>query len=202
MKGNVMNITDFISLLDERQLLSNASSFWSFDNNTKDSLSILNGIPINSPTYKSPGINGYGSALLINRTNQQFVNVSTYRNLSYRSFTVEMWFNSDQLTMDDYGLFGQCDSPSLDHSLHYVIRNFNLHLGFYNDDLSSLTLIEINSWYHVAFVYDYPTSNQIIYLNGKIDCYQRSLGPYEGTSGSIVIGKVEQSPGSPHYFSG
>ena len=47
------------------------------------------------------------------------------------------------------------------------------------------TTIQSNVWYHVAFVYDYPTSSA-----------------YQGTSGDIVIGKTEQVPGTPNYFSG
>ena len=63
------------------------------------------------------------------------------------------------------------------------------------------TTIQSNVWYHVAFVYDYPTSTQRIFLNGRLDG-SRTSSAYQGTSGDIVIGKTEQVPGTPNYFSG
>ncbi|CAF0949776.1 unnamed protein product [Adineta steineri] len=36
------------------------SSFWQFDNNTLDSISNLNGVAVNSPTYVTPGMTGNG----------------------------------------------------------------------------------------------------------------------------------------------
>jgi len=182
--------------------VSDSTSFWSFDNNTLDSLLNFNGEAVNNATYKTPGINGYGSALSVDQNKEQFVNVSTYRNLSYISFTVEMWFYCIDLTDADHGLFGQCDNATTDRSLHYLIRSYKLYLGFYADDLNGSTIILNNTWYHVAFVYDNSSSTQIIYLNGKLDSKRTSLGPYQGLSGEIVIGKTEQHPGIPHYFNG
>lgn len=100
-----------------------------------------------------------------------------------------MWFYCTYLTNGDNGLFGQYHSQNLAQSLHYQIRNYHLHLGFYADDLEGSTMIQINTWYHVAFVYDYSSSTQQIYLNGIQDG-NRSSSPYQCTSGSIVIGKT------------
>ncbi len=166
-----------------------------------DSLSIFNGVSVNYTTYKTPGINGYGSALSVNRTTGQYVNVPTYRNLSYTSFTIELWFYWTALSNADYGFFGQYYAPATDQSLHLMIRNYVLYLGFFNDDLSGATSLKTNTWYHAAFVYDYSNSTQRIYLNGEIDG-TRASGPYKGISGSIVIGKSEQILGTPNYFSG
>lgn len=46
---------------------------------------------MNSPTFVSPGYTGYGSALSLNGTNSQYVLVATYKNMTYISFTWEMW---------------------------------------------------------------------------------------------------------------
>ena len=70
------------------------------------------------------------------------------------------------------------------------------------DDLSGATIIQINTWYHVAFVYNYSSSTQSIYLNGKLDSNRISDSAYKGSPGVIVIGKTEQVLGSPHYFNG
>ncbi len=181
--------------------ISLSSSLWSFDNNTLDSLSIFNGVSVNYTTYRMPGINGYGSALSVNQTNGQYVNVPTYRNLSYTSFTVELWFYWTTLSSADFGFFGQYYAPTTDQSLHLIIRNYALYMGFWADDLSTSTVLKTNIWYHAAFVYDYSSSTQTIYLNGQIDG-NRSSAPYQGRSGSIVIGMTEQVPGAPEYFSG
>ncbi|UJR17598.1 hypothetical protein I4U23_004494 [Adineta vaga] len=181
---------------------SDPSSYWSFDYNTNDSLSNFYGTPINSPTYQSLGIKGYGSALLFNSTLAQYVNVSTYRNLTYRSFTVELWFYSTGLSVQDNGFFGQCHSNNKGFSLHYTIRNSKVYMDFFNDDLTGSITIQTNTWYHVAFVYNYLTSTSSIYLNGILDRSKPSVGPYKGTSGSIVIGKTEQIPGISNYFDG
>lgn len=181
--------------------INQSPSRWPFDGNLLDSISIFNGIAVNSPTYQNPGINGYGSALSIVRANNQYVNVPTYRNLTYQSFTVSLWFYWTLSSSSDFGLFGQFHSQANDQSLHYQIRNNLLQLAFFNDDLMGNTSVQTNQWYHVAFVYDYITSKQSIYLNG-INIGIRSSAPYQGTSGDIVIGKTEQIPGAPNYFNG
>ena len=113
-----------------------------------------------------------------------------------------MWFYLTALSSSDYGLFGQYYASATDRSFFCLIRNYHLYLGFYNDDLYETTVIQINTWYHVAFVYDYTLSTQMIYLNGKFDGNRTSAGPYQGLSGSIVIGKTEPAIGSSSYFSG
>jgi hypothetical protein len=105
------------------------------------------------------------------------------------------------LTSADYGFFGQYSAQTTDQSLHYQIRNYSLNLGFFSDDLMGSSTVRTNIWYHAAFVYDYPSSTQKIYLNGKLDG-SRSSSPYRGTSGAIVIGKTEQVLGVSNYFSG
>ncbi|CAF1668693.1 unnamed protein product, partial [Adineta ricciae] len=178
------------------------ASLWSFDNNTNDSISNYHGVLSGSPIYRSPGLNGYGSALWFDAANNQFVNVPTYRNLSYRSFTVQMWFYSTDTSSYTCGLFGQCHAANADESLHYVLRNGSPRLSFYSDDLQSSTIIQINTWYHITFVYNYSSFTQSIYRDGMLDCNRTSNNPYQGMSGSIVIGKTEQKPGTPWYFSG
>ena len=175
---------------------SNATSFWSFDNHTLDDLAGFHGTPVGNLTYKSPGINGYGSALSIDPSRNEFVEVKVYRNLAQRSFTVEMWFYCTNLTNNNYGLFQQNQYPNKSHSLHYQIRNNKTFLGFYINDVSGSIEIKIDTWYHVAFVYDFSSSNQIIYLNGVLDGIKGFAQAYQGTSGSINIGRTAA------YFSG
>ena len=100
-----------------------------------------------------------------------------------------MWIYPTILSRsDDYGLFSQRHSETTDRLLHYVIRDGRLRMGFFHDDAVGKTQLTINTWYHVAFVYNYPSRTQIVYLNGIQDGIKNSSGPYLGESGSINIG--------------
>jgi hypothetical protein len=46
---------------------------------------------MNNATFVSPGYNGYGSTLSVNASNSQYVLVSKFLNMTYTSFTWEMW---------------------------------------------------------------------------------------------------------------
>jgi len=65
--------------------------FWSFDSNYNDLYNVYNGVGINNLSFISPGYNGYGSALFLNASQSQYVLVSTFLNMTYTSFTWEIW---------------------------------------------------------------------------------------------------------------
>ncbi|UJR19190.1 hypothetical protein I4U23_022320 [Adineta vaga] len=166
-----------------------SSSLWQFDNNTFDSISSLHGTTFNLPSYIIPGVTGNGYALKFDRNKTQHVTISTNQNFANVSFTVEMWIYPTRLAKDyGNGLFSQRDLPKKDHFLHIKVMNKHLFMGFYYDDLESRTELLINTWYHVAFVYDYRSRSQNIYLNGNQDCRRDSAGPYLGSKGVIHIG--------------
>lgn len=80
------------------------------------------------------GITGQNeTALAFNRSASQYVIMSSsFVDLTYKSFTVEMWFYATSLTSQDFGLFGQCEVYSLDRCLILMIRNYRLLLAFYS----------------------------------------------------------------------
>ena len=55
--------------------------------------------------------------------------------------------------------------------------------------MAGTTNLAVNKWYHVAFVYDYSTSIQYLYLNGFLQGSQTS-GLYLGNAGPITIGSI------------
>ena len=85
-----------------------------------------------------------------------------------------------------------------------IIRGGKMYMGFGLDDLqgtltlspatgSALTQVK---WYHVAFVYDYASLTQTVYLQG-VPCGSRgSAGPYQGQSGPVRIGGSHLSSSS------
>ena len=178
-----------------------ASSLWTFDGNTLDSWSTRHGFASQPPSYTTDVFTGTGTALIFSRAFQQYVQVEGYQNLSYQSFTVEMWFYCKHLTNDTYGLFGQNDARERLRSLHIQIRDYFPYFGFYNDDLIGENYLRENIWYQIAFVYDLTNRVQIIYLNGQ-QIGRRSCQPYQGRSGPITIGKTEEYYNLPTYFNG
>ncbi|CAF1356176.1 unnamed protein product [Adineta steineri] len=159
------------------------------ENNAVDTISGLNGKGVNSPTYVIPGITGSGYALKLIRSSRQYINIPTYKSFVNTSFTVEMWIypiilNSGEL----FGLFTQYDTSSTDRSLQMMIRGLQLTLDFFADGVTGTTSLTTYTWYHAAFVYDYPSKTQTVYLNGYQDASRISKQPYLGTSGSINIG--------------
>jgi hypothetical protein len=64
--------------------------------------------------------------------------------------------------------------------------------GFFGDDLHGNTQINFNQWYHVAYVYDRSTSQQLVYLNGNLDGYRTTTGSYTGNASQLTLGTVPQ----------
>ncbi|CAF1633714.1 unnamed protein product, partial [Didymodactylos carnosus] len=179
--------------------------FWPFDSDTSDFYDVYNGESVNNITYTSPGYTGYGSALSLHRSLSQYVVVSKYLDLSYTSFTFEVWINTATISisnnnLSDNAIIGQCDSLTADKCLSLALRNGRVLMSFYGNDLSGSTVLTVGRWYHIAYVYDYTVSNQIIYVNGVLDGSQIS-NPYLGTVGNLTIG-TSMLLTSNNYFDG
>ncbi|CAF4306615.1 unnamed protein product, partial [Adineta steineri] len=97
-----------------------------------------------------------------------------------------MWFYPTSLSSGNYyGLFNQYQSSTTDRSLQMMIRGLQLTLDFFADGVTGTTSLATYTWYHAAFVYDYPSKTQSVYLNGIQDASRVSNEPYLGTSGPI-----------------
>ena len=122
--------------------------FWGFDGTLLDLYNNFNGIPSNGPTYLSPGYNGAGSCLWLNRSMTQSVTINTppFLNMAYTSFTLETWMYAQTLCntspCTDNAVFGQFQQNVLDHSLHIIVRNQRIYLGFFGDDVSGVQVRE------------------------------------------------------------
>jgi len=74
-------------------------------------------------------------------------------------------------------------------------------MSFTVNDLIGTAAMAVNTWYHVAFVYNLATLQQIIYLNGVQEAIKSSASPYQGQNGTIQIGAV-QTFTQTSFFSG
>ena len=147
-------------------------------------------------------VDGYaGRALSVQTVQYMYVN-TPFINLANRPFTMEAWIYLTSLnTVSETGIFGQCETYTLGHCLHFVIRSQRLYMGFFADDLASPTNLTTNTWTHVAFVYDLAANRKSIYINGYLDASSPSNGSYQGTSGMMYVG-LTGLPGSTFPFSG
>jgi hypothetical protein len=116
----------------------------------------------------------------------KFDGIDDYVQLPYinifnqKPFTVMGWVWQNTIRTNQ-PFFSVGDNVTKDRYLHLLIRDGHPHFGFFEDDLTSSTLLTTNTWYHLAFVWEgLPTNKQIIYINGKKDS--------EGiTNGTLVI---------------
>jgi hypothetical protein len=167
-----------------------------FDGNFDDVYGFYDGILVtnNGSSWKSPGYAGYGSAAFFSRYIYSFVNHSL--NLMNTSFTISAWiwmpFNFTLSGAKFFVLFSQCQQTTDDNCMHLVINNGSLYLGFFGDDLQGNTKLQSNQWLHVAFVYNRPASQQLVYLNGIQDGNRTAIGKYNGSASPINLGAVPQ----------
>jgi hypothetical protein len=133
--------------------------------------------------------------------NQQVFVATPFLSLDSTSFTVEAWIYSTTST-GDRGIFGQCQcSTCTNQCFFFICRNNRLYVGFTLNDLSGKTNMLLNTWYHVAFVYNSQTQQQILYLNGVQDSINSNVPAYQGSNGSIQIGSTEVYSAT-NYFTG
>jgi hypothetical protein len=183
------------------------SVMWSFDNTPTDLYGVYNGQLISGATYSTVATNqtyfGYGQALMLTASsNQSFLVSSPFLDLTYTSFTIEGWIYLFASFAGDRGIFGQCQCLTCPNQcLYFLVRANRLYIGFTSNDLVGSMTLAATTWYHVAFVYNYQTQQQILYVNGVQDSIKSSSQPYQGKNGTIQIGST-QALLAKNYFNG
>ncbi len=181
-------------------------AYWTFDNVVTDFYGVYNGQFMNgagfSPNVTSQPYIAFGRALFLNYALNQLFLVSTpFLDLTFKSFTIETWIYSTVATTDR-GIFSQCQcSTCANQCLFLLIRANRLYVGFTLNDLYGNASLSTNTWYHIAFVYNNQTQQQILYINGFQDSIISNAESYQGTNGSIQIGST-QVYGTTNYFNG
>lgn len=51
----------------------------------------------------------------------------------------------------------------------------------------------------MAYVYDYASRTQFVYVNGRLDASRSSAGPYKGVAGDLTIGTNGVCSGQNHW---
>ncbi|CAF1140279.1 unnamed protein product [Didymodactylos carnosus] len=176
-------------------------AYWNFEGNGNDLYGVYNGTSnCGSCQYLTTGFYGGTYFYIPNTNNYMQVPASSYFNLNSRSFTFEAWVYFYSLSTDQ-PIFSQCTCTTCtSQCLFFLVRSSKLYMGFNFNDLSGLTTLYANNWYYVAFVYNYQTFQQIIYLDGVQDAIRSSVTtPYLGTNGSMYFGSLPNLISTYYY---
>lgn len=178
-----------------------------FDGNANDLSGSATGTTFGGPAYSASAYVG-SMALVLVASSQQYIQIP-YVNLAQRSFTLETWVYTSTITIpSDFGIFSQCDSNLICLSLS--LRNGRFALSFdamntNNYTLIGSTMVSSYTWVHVIVVYDSGSSQQKIYVNGRIDAESNTaVSSYQGTSSgsTTTIGRSMSSVSGTSYLTG
>ncbi len=113
-------------------------------------------------------------------------NASLDLGLSEDSFTLEAWIKPDKSSPSTYGAVIAKDSYTLNSDRNYwfgqKISSSGIYFGTRNqadDNYVSWTTntgLTINSWNHIAVVWDRTGNNVVLYINGKVKNWDASGG--------------------------
>ncbi len=122
-----------------------------------------------------------------------FVSVSSpYLNLQNRSFTVDAWvYPGTTMDGNDYPIVILCPSETNYNCMQALIRSGKPMLSFWNDDCESSNLLNVSTWAHLAYVYDYTTNMMTLYVNGYLDTNCAAVSPFQGApTATLYIGGI------------
>ena len=95
---------------------------------------------------------------------------------------------------------GQCTQPgTVDGCLIFMTRNDVMWFVFWADDVIGSIVIPANTWFHMAFVYDYTANIKNIYLNGVFEASQNSTGPLQVKSTILTFGCLIDIGGASYF---
>ncbi|CAF1119173.1 unnamed protein product [Adineta ricciae] len=124
-------------------------------------------------------------------------------NMVNSSFTLELWINIKSYTSSWWlGIMGQCWSQVDNQCLHIATRNKAPYFGFFNNNCSGTTQLKVATWYHLSFVYDAVNNQQLIYLNGVLECMRSSVDPLLITAPILPVTLGMITLNANFYFNG
>ena len=116
------------------------------------------------------------------------------------SWTANVWVKFATVSKGlDNAVFGHGSYGPTNNGLHLGERNSRVYFGFYSNDTSGNIALSANTWYNIAWVFNYSTKLKQIYVNGVFDTSGGTAG-YGGTGTNTEIGRYPWSPS--HVMSG
>lgn len=154
---------------------------------------------INNRSCFVEGIIGDTSAIRLAATLQQYFQIAYLYDFRNVSFSITSWIYAYNLQNQQPTIFAQCGQHIISKCLYLRLSNRKMVFSFFNGSQQGRTILVVNRWYHVAFVYNYTSQTQILYLDGLEDG-RGSQGAYLGEPGNITIGRALATNG--YYFDG
>ena len=151
------------------------------------------GILVNGPTYSSAN----GGGILFDNTNDYVSEYSIPDSFwNANSWTASAWVKFTTVSKGlDNAVFGH-GATAGSGGLHLGERNSAAYFGFYGNDTGGTISLSANTWYNIAWVFNYSTKLKQIYVNGAFDTSGGTVG-YGGTGTNTEIGRY---PWSPSYL--
>ncbi|CAF1613412.1 unnamed protein product, partial [Adineta ricciae] len=186
LNNNLENVSCEYSCLNTTISKISTIVFYTFDNNTFDTV----GNYSMNETFPVSYVPGWiGLAVNFIYTDYKYLSTKSHIPLNNRSFTIDFWFYTTNLTgFKDLIFVGECQSSTNDHRLCLNVRYKLLRLVFFSDDTFAKTNLMINRWYHATFVYDSTVKQQLIYLNGVLDRNRTTSNHLSVTVALFTIG--------------
>lgn len=121
--------------------------------------------------------------------------------LNSNSWTFTIWANFDSFpTASPFSYILSHGATSTNNGLHFRSSTLNrVRFGLYGNDIDSTSSLSENTWYNIAFVFDYSNSLKKIYINGELDSSGGTVG-YSGTGSNLLIGRAWSN--IAQYFDG
>eukprot|EP01031_Cornospumella_fuschlensis_P023233 gene23233-28219_t len=133
------------------------------------------------------------------------VSIGTVRDLGlHDSFTVTVWVKmlipniSNQF---DKAILGQNVAQEF-NCLHLTIRECKPYMGFYANDTGSTHKLDVNEWYHLAFVYDRVEQRQSIYIDGQLSATSTDRMPLMNNTNQVFVSQYYFGRGFNGFMSG
>lgn len=162
------------------------NAFYAFDNNTLDLYSARNGEVVGGSVNYIQGYVAYGQAIGLNQSIATQINIKPSFNLTVNSnFTIEGFFMLQNAQMN--AILVQLTSTII-MSLSNGILSASLGSNF---TLTGTTVIELNLWHHLSFVYDAIQQIATISLDGIVEATQSSIKlefPSNNITSAIIVG--------------
>jgi hypothetical protein len=149
---------------------------------------------------------GYVQQAAVFTLNANQMLIAPYMPLSNSSFTIETWIYITGLSNNqDHSIFGLCPVAAAYHCLHLTIRqtspNFYLYFSFFASDCEGTTPVTLNTWIHVAAVFDMTNMKQLVYFNGVLDRSCSVSSALIASTTNVTIGYIPTIvPYSPYNY--
>lgn len=165
---------------------SSLVGYWRFENNSLDTSAYANNLTkINNPaTRNESGI--FGLTSYLNGASQYFQTINDIGIKGDDARTIAFWIYLNETPAISYHITDMGTSSNFKEAFGIlVLTNRNIYIWIAGDDFSSGVNIPMNTWTHLAVVYD--KSNLKIYKNGLLADYTAKSSLNTG-NGKFYIG--------------